>query len=554
MHARLSRLRWQGLVQIFFVLCSLQFALPTFAKQPSLPSQEFTVDHARQVRSVAVPAGLSSSDWAGIRAHVQVAENSAGLSPEAVSVTDLPLIDLGFVEQSYLKASNTHGSDKFGYTVALDGDTLAVGAIWENGASPGVNGDQETRGANRSGAVYVFTFDGKTWAQQAYVKASNPGLEDYFGQALALSGDTLVVGSPRERSGTGDQGDNSLPGAGAVYVFTRDAGVWSQQAYLKAPNIDNLDYFGWSVDIDGDTLVASAYEEDGSATGVNGAVNNSTTNAGAAYVFTRSGETWSQPAYLKASNTGEGDKFGHSVAISGNTIVVGVPLEDSSATGVDGSQGDNSATDAGAVYVFTRSEEAWSQQAYLKASNTDPGDQFGFTVAIESDTLVVGANYEDSNGTQSGAAYVFHRSGDAWTQQAFLTASNAQKGDRFGDKVSISGDMLLVAAYGESSNATGVDGNQLNNSIANAGAVYVFSRRDAVWSQKAYLKQFPSGRGQDGFSNSLAISGGIVLVGANKENSNATGVDGDQFNTLAPQSGAAYTFIADLYFKDSYED
>lgn len=232
-------------------------------------------------------------------------------------------------------------------------------AIWENGASPGVNGaspgvngDQETTGANKSGAVYVFTLGENGWSQQAYVKASNPGLEDQFGQALALSGDTLAVGSSREKSGSNDQEDNTVPGAGAVYIFTRSSGVWSQQAYLKASNIGRLDYFGASVDLDGDTLVVGAYEEDGSATGVNGVVNDSTLNAGAAYVFTRTGETWSQQAYLKASNTGEGDKFGNPVAISGDTIVVGAFWEDSSATGVDGDQLNVLAQQSGAAYTY----------------------------------------------------------------------------------------------------------------------------------------------------------------------------------------------------------
>jgi hypothetical protein len=279
-------------------------------------------------------------------------------------------------------------------------------------------------------------------------------------------------------------------------------------------------------------------------------------------VFTRSGETWSQQAYLKASNTDAGDKFGDVVAISGDTIVVGVALEDSSATGVNGSQGNNSAADAGAAYVFTRSGETWSQQAYLKASNTDAGDWFGFSVAIEADTLLVGAIREDSRFpedesnnqyTNSGAAYLFARSGDTWTQQTYLKASNVQKSDNFGDKLGISGDMLVVSATGEASNATGVDGDQLNNSIPNAGAVYVFAHRDAAWSQKAYLKQFPSGQGQDDFGASLAISGATVLVGANTENSNSLGVNGDQVNILALAAGAAYTFTADLFFKDSYE-
>jgi len=469
--------------------------------------------------------------------------------------------DLGFMEWSYLKASNAKAGRRFGWAVALDGNTLAVSAIDEGGSSTGVNGDQEDSDLPRSGAVYVFTLNAGVWSQQAYIKASNTGREEWFGWSVALSGDTLAVGATREKSGTGEQDDDSSTSAGAVYVFTREAGVWSQQAYLKASNIGRFDEFGWSIGLDGDTLVVGAHQEDGSASGVNEPSNESALNSGAAYVFLRSGETWSQQAYLKASNTDKDDKFGHSVAISGDTLVVSSELESSSSIGVGDNQDDNSAVAAGAAYVFSRSGETWTQQAYLKASNTGAGDRFGSSVAIDTDTLLVGAVYEDSNGTDesnnqfgnSGAAYVFIRNGEVWYQQAYLKASNVQISDRFGYRVAISGDKTLVSAYGESSNATGVDGNQLNNTLPLAGAVYVFGRENTAWTQKSYLKQFPSGQGQDGFGNSLAISGDTVLIGANTENSNATGVDGDQTNIKAADAGAAYLFKADVFFKNSFE-
>ncbi|WP_345323173.1 FG-GAP repeat protein [Candidatus Villigracilis proximus] len=164
--------------------------------------------------------------------------------------------------------------------------------------------------------------------QQAYLKASNPGASDYLGyQAMALSGDTLVIGAYSEDSNAvgvnGNQLDNSASSAGAVYVFTRSNGVWSQQAYLKASNPNLDDSFGSSVDISGDTIVVGAPGEDGNATGVNGnQLSNSAENAGAVYVFTRSGTIWSQQAYLKASNTDAGDYFGLPVKVSGDTIAV----------------------------------------------------------------------------------------------------------------------------------------------------------------------------------------------------------------------------------------
>jgi hypothetical protein len=194
---------------------------------------------------------------------------------------------------------------------------------------------------------------------------------------------------------------------------------------------------------------------------------------------------WSQQAYLKASNTGAGDQFGRSVALSGDTLAVGAHQEASAATDVNGDQSSNAAENSGAVYVFTRSGGAWSQQAYLKASNTSGNDRFGETVALSGDTLAVGADREGSaatgvNGDQSsnaaassGAVYVFTRSGGAWSQQAYLKASNTGESDYFGTSVALSGDTLAVGAYWESSDATGVNGDQSSNAAVRSGAVYV---------------------------------------------------------------------------------
>src|SRR4026208_1356817 len=173
-----------------------------------------------------------------------------------------------------------------------------------------------------------------------------------------------------------------------------------QQGYLKASNTNADDQFGQNVALAGDTLVVGAYQERSSAVGVNGdPADNSQPNAGAVYVFTRTAGLWTQQAYLKASNTNAVDGFGYSVALSGDTLVVGAPWESSNATGVNGNQSDNSALYSGAVYVFTRTAGVWTQQAYLKASNTDAGDNFGTTVTLSGETLAVGALYEASNAT-----------------------------------------------------------------------------------------------------------------------------------------------------------
>ena len=387
-----------------------------------------------------------------------------------------------WTQQAYLKASNTGASDFFGASVAISGDTVVVGAYDEDSAATGVNGNQANNTAIDSGAAYVFVRSGTTWTQQAYLKASNTGVSDLFGNSVAISGDTLVIGAYTEDSAAtgvnGNQADNSAFASGAAYVFVRSGSTWSQQAYLKASNTGPNDLFGASVAISGNTVVVGAFGEDSAATGVNGdQTSNSATDSGAAYVFVRSGSTWTQQAYLKASNTGASDFFGISTAISGNTIVVGAYGEDSAATGVNGNQASNSAIDSGAAYVFVRSGSTWTQQAYLKASNTGASDFFGGAVAISGDTVVVGAFDEDSaanNAADSGAAYVFARSGTIWTQQAYLKASNAGASDSF-VIAAISGDTVVIGAYGEDSAATGVNGNQASNGAIDSGAAYVFN-------------------------------------------------------------------------------
>ncbi len=467
------------------------------------------------------------------------------------------------VQQAYVKASNTGAGDRFGFPVAISGDTMVVGAYAEDSNATGVNGNQSDNSAPNSGAVYVFVRSGTNWSQQAYLKASNTGVGDNFGISVAISGDTVVVGANLEDSNaTGvnsNQGDNSAQDSGAAYVFVRSGTNWHQQAYLKASNTGAGDYFGGSVAIAGDTVVAGALQEDSNATGVNGnQADNTADRSGAAYVFLRSGTNWNQQAYLKASNTGggvppyPGDFFGVSVAVSDDTVVVGAWDEDSKATGVNGDQSDNSASNAGAAYVFVRSGTNWSQQAYLKASNAGVDDSFGMPVAISGDTVVVGALFEAStargvnsdqsnnNGYGSGAAYVFARYGTNWSQQAYLKPSNTDVIDFFGEKIGVSGSIVVVGASGEDSSATGVNGDQSDNSASQAGAVYVFVRDGTSWNQLTYLKA--SNAAATDYFSSVAVAGDTVVVGANGEDSNASGVNGDQSDNGAIDSGGVYVF------------
>ncbi|NJM94647.1 MAG: integrin, partial [Cytophagales bacterium] len=255
-----------------------------------------------------------------------------------------------------------------GVSVALNGDggTLAVGAFGEDSNTTSIGGNQSDNGAFGSGAVYVYTRDGLgAWSQQEYVKASNTDGGDEFGYSVALSGDgsTLAVGAHEEDSNAtgvgGNPADNSALNSGAVYIYTRDGlGAWSQQAYVKASNTGGSDYFGWSVALseDGSTLAVGANLEGSNATGVGGnQADNSAGSSGAAYVYTRDGlGAWSHQAYIKASNTGESYRFGHSVALSGdgNILAVGADVEPSNATDIGGNQSDVSAPNSGAVYLY----------------------------------------------------------------------------------------------------------------------------------------------------------------------------------------------------------
>ncbi|MBL9114250.1 MAG: FG-GAP repeat protein [Verrucomicrobiaceae bacterium] len=314
--------------------------------------------------------------------------------------------------QQLLTASNAAFNDRFGISVGIDGDTIIVGAEGtdQNGSS--------------TGSAYVFTRSGVTWTQEAILTAANATNSDEFGHSVSIDGDTVIVGAVGEGSnatGVNNTGTTTnLTSAGAAYVFTRSGVTWTQQAYLKASNTGDGDFFGRSVTVFDNTVVVGATSEDSKATGINGnQADNSTTFAGAAYVFTRNGVTWSQQAYLKASNTGAMDFFGHSVALEGDRLIVSAVEEGSSATGVNGDQANNNASSAGAAYVFVRTGSTWKQEAYLKASNTDSGDAFGRSVSISGDFFAVGAINEDSSATSvngngnddsvtfSGAAYTF---------------------------------------------------------------------------------------------------------------------------------------------------
>ena len=294
------------------------------------------------------------------------------------------------------------------------------------------------------------------------------------------------------------------------------------------------------------------------------------TGCSASDVITATGVMLDTIGYFKASNPDPDDLFGRSVALSGDgdTLAIGTGYEDSAAMGINGNQDDSSAENAGAVYLFRLEDNAWRQQAYIKASNTDSGDHFGIGISLSADgnTLAVGSVGEDScavgiNGDQSddscedsGAVYLFRLAENNWYQEAYIKASNTDTGDLFARvAVSADGNTLAVGATGEDSSATGVNGNLMENSMADSGAVYLFRFEDDGWQQQAYLKASNTGA-EDWFgggdywansnSNGLALSadGNTLAVGAAGEDSGAIGINGDQTDDSAFNSGAVYVF------------
>lgn len=460
----------------------------------------------------------------------------------------------------YAKASNASDEDFFGWAIALSGDgaTLVVGAPYEDSNATKANGDEGNDNAPDAGAAYVYArgSDG-LWAKTAYLKASNAVAGDVFASAVAISGDgnVIAIGAWMQWSASsginGNRWDLSAPYAGAVYIFDRDKnGLWRETNFIKPHNADYSDGFGMSLALsyDGSALVVGAPSEGSGAAGVDGdGTDNTLPGSGAAYVFTRDAGVWSETSYLKSSNPDLDDYFGSSVAISanGSMIVVGAPKEDGGATGINGAQGDNSALDSGAAYVFWKSRvHGWAQVAYLKAFNTETLDDFGHRVAISGDgkTVAVAADLEDSdasdvdgdsannNVTDSGAVYTYTGCGTGWDEEAYIKSSRTSTTGIFGTDLALSdnGNVLAVSAH--------ID-------YLYKGAVYTYGRIAGAWTSIGRLEA-NVGSGGDGFGYSIGMStdGGAIAVGAPWESSDSKTINGNPYNLTETYSGAAYVF------------
>src|SRR5262245_60340160 len=338
---------------------------------------------ASLVANVGISVALSG-DTAVIGAAYDDHAGGIGAGSAYVFVRD----GTGWTQEAKLVASDAAAYDNFGYSVSLSGDTAVVGALGDDHA-----------GGFAAGSAYVFVRSGTVWTQQAKLVASDYAAEDQFGSGVSISGDTAVIGAQRDDH-AGEQT------AGSAYVFVRSGTVWTQQAKLVASDPAVGDQFGSGVSISGDTAVIGAQLDDQAGE----------LDAGSAYVFVRSGTSWTQQAKLVASDAAAADRLGISVAVAGDTAAVGARADDH----VGG-------VDAGSAYVFVRTGTVWTQQAKLVASDAAANDWFGFSIALSGDSAVIGAVYDDhTGGTNAGSAYLFVRSRTVWTQEAKLVASDAR--------------------------------------------------------------------------------------------------------------------------------
>ena len=353
--------------------------------------------------------------------------------------------------------------DYFGYSVSIDGDYAIVGAYGDDD-----NGD-------RSGSAYIYYYDGSSWTEQDKIIASDGNKYDWFGSSVDISGDYAIVGAH------GD-GDYWWEEFGAAYIFHRSGSTWTQQVKLAPSSGKTNDMFGYSVAISGDYAIVGAYGTDADSSG-----------QGCAYIYHRSGTSWTRQDSITATDGGYMDAFGQSVDIDGDYAIIGAPDEYYSLHGPA----------YGSAYIFERSGTSWSQQAKLTASDAANGDRLGYSVSINGDYAIAGAYYDDDHGEKSGSAYIFEKPGGGWsdmTETHKVTSFEGEPNDQFGNSVSIYGDYALVGCYGY-------------GTYWATGAAYTFLRGGSSWTHQAKVVD-DNGDQNDYFGYSVSISDDFAIVGS----------------------------------------
>jgi hypothetical protein len=416
--------------------------------------------------------------------------------------------------EAYIKASNADAQDSLGFHVAAANDTFVAGAPYEDAAAGSEPNDNR---AMDSGAAYVFVRRNDAWAQEGYLKADAPSAGEYFGTNVGVSGDTIVVGAPRNNPLRFDL----LPamGTGTAYVFTRRGGTWTQDAKLVPKTSGSGDLFGMRVAIEGDTAFVSApFDSTGQ------------THSGAVYVFERSAAGWTEVQRLKPMLPIADSAFGFALAIEGDTLIIGA------------SQDPSGASKAGSAYFFERRAGMWQELQRVQASPPVQGGTFGWAAALHGTTAVISAARVNLvTQTQPGEVYIFERGAAQWEQSAVLTAAHPQQSDLYGSGVAFNGTALVVGGNGDSSGSRGANGDPTRSDAYQSGAVHVYARQGKSWELTAYLKA-ANADAEDGFGQVVALTNDTILVGAPFEAGPSRGINGGADMNGATSSGALYMF------------
>jgi hypothetical protein len=412
-------------------------------------------------------------------------------------------MQLSHLDQS---SATANSGDWFGVSLAGDSDTLVVGATGEDS-----NGLLHYNGKmSESGAAYTYRRGTQGWQLDGVLKLDYPGLGDAFGSAVAISGDTIVVGAPF-RDGVSDQG--ALSDMGAAYVFERSGGRWRQVAELVPADARNNDLFGSAVAIDGDTIAIGAYQRE--------------LATGAVYLYQRSGGSWQLQHLLAAPEAEAGAQFGWAIALDGDWLAISANRKDVNA--------DNGVLqDAGALYLYQRSGSNWSLQSRIQASDPEENAQFGQAVALDGAQLVASAPFKDRSDSAAnlGAAYVFGRTAVDWSQEAILTGSDSQNDDRFGWSIALQANSVLLSSpytlrYDQGSNA-----------LTQQGAGYLFAHNGDAWQELTQVRG-PVTNQASMFAWSSAFFDDTLFVGAYSD------------SKTNPQSGSVYFYQSEPEFDPS---
>ncbi len=382
--------------------------------------------------------------------------------------------------QKLLTVQESAVSDLFGYSVSLSGSRALIGAYGDNDDG------------NNSGSAYIFEYDGSNWIKTDKLNASDGITYDSFGFSVSLSGNRALIGAP-----VGFISTNK----GAVYVFDFDGNDWVETEKLRPTDVVRTDLFGWSVSLSGNRALIGAFGDDDQGN-----------ESGAAYVYDYDGNNWNVTTKLVATDGETNDNFGYSVSLLGDRALIGAYMDSDQGTG------------SGSAYIFDFDGNNWSEITKLTASDAASNDNFGNSVSLSVDRVLIGAYGDDDHGTNTGSAYIFDFDGSNWSQTVKITDSGDVNDDRFGISVSLLGDRALIgAAYlfeplGE-----------------NSGAAYVFDFDGSNWTETTKLTD-PGISFQDQFGHSVSLSSDHALVGSYNDDDHGT------------NSGSALVFNLSKYF------